>query len=281
MAVQDGDERLQRTGAKAGLEPFDRLRCERDFRHQYDGALALLERVGDGLQIDLRLAAAGDAVEEERAAGVPPAGSAARGGSRRLMERNAGFRALHCRQDAGSTFPRQNEAACAQPESVVLQRAAGILPAEVRTSCWRFLPAGCRQHAFCRRDAGSTLVQRCFDFLQCHGLFRVQRQRLGGQDMLARVRVALGDSRPNADQPPVFKLPRGFGGGPGQFQQLAQRHLAPFLDDVPDFLLAARQFGQFAVQGQRADDQSFPPARFLLAHGFRQHALQGDSTAQQ
>ena len=74
MAVQHRHQRLQRTGAEPRLEPLDGLRRERNFRHQHNRALALLQGVGDGLQIDLRLAAAGDAVEEE--------GRGARGGGR-------------------------------------------------------------------------------------------------------------------------------------------------------------------------------------------------------
>ena len=65
MAVQHRDERLQRAGAEPRLEALDGLRREGDFRHEHDGAFALLQRVGDGLEIDLGLAAAGDAVEEE------------------------------------------------------------------------------------------------------------------------------------------------------------------------------------------------------------------------
>ena len=65
MAVQHRHQRLQRAGAEPRLEALDGLRRERDFRHEHDRALALFQRVGDGLQINLGLAAAGDAVEEE------------------------------------------------------------------------------------------------------------------------------------------------------------------------------------------------------------------------
>src|SRR5439155_8946973 len=109
MAVQHRDERLQRAGTEAALEPFDRLRRERDFRHEHDGAFSLPQAMGDGLQINFGLAAARDAVKQEGAAGVPPAELTARGGTRDGS-------LLICRQDAGSTFPRQKEAACAQPE---------------------------------------------------------------------------------------------------------------------------------------------------------------------
>jgi hypothetical protein len=53
-----------------------------------------------------------------------------------------------------------------------------------------------------------------------------------------------------------------------------QRHFAPFLDDVPDFLLALGQLRKFAAHRQRADKQPFAPAGFLLAHGFGQDGFQ-------
>src|SRR5438876_7562029 len=67
MAVQDGDQRLQLPGTEPGLEAFNRLGRQRNFRHEHNGPLALLERVGDGLEIDFRLAAAGGAVKEKSA----------------------------------------------------------------------------------------------------------------------------------------------------------------------------------------------------------------------
>src|ERR1039458_4105839 len=73
MAVQDGDERLQFAGTEPCFESLDRLRRERNFRHEHDGALALFECVGKGLEVDLRLAGAGDTVQKERAAGILPA----------------------------------------------------------------------------------------------------------------------------------------------------------------------------------------------------------------
>ncbi len=65
MAVQDGDERLQFAGTEPCFESLDRLRRERNFRHEHNRALALFERVGKGLEVDLRLAGAGDAVEKK------------------------------------------------------------------------------------------------------------------------------------------------------------------------------------------------------------------------
>ena len=59
----------QRDGvAEAGLEAPDGLRRQRDLGHEHDHALPALQRRGGGPQVDLRLARAGDAVEEVRCA---------------------------------------------------------------------------------------------------------------------------------------------------------------------------------------------------------------------
>src|ERR1043166_4912552 len=49
IAMQNRNERLQRAGGETGFEALDRLRRERDFRHENDSAFALLESVSDGL----------------------------------------------------------------------------------------------------------------------------------------------------------------------------------------------------------------------------------------
>ena len=61
----NGDERLQFAGTEPRLESLDGLRRERNFRHEHDRALALFQRVREGLEIDFRLAAAGDAMEQK------------------------------------------------------------------------------------------------------------------------------------------------------------------------------------------------------------------------
>ena len=59
----------QRDGvAEARLEAPDRLRGQRDLRHEHDHALPALERPRRGAQVDLGLARAGDAVQEVLAA---------------------------------------------------------------------------------------------------------------------------------------------------------------------------------------------------------------------
>ena len=64
MAVKNGDH--IRVVGEAALEALDGLRSERDFRHENDRAFAAREGGADRLQINFRLAAAGDAVQEDR-----------------------------------------------------------------------------------------------------------------------------------------------------------------------------------------------------------------------
>ena len=64
MAVQDRDH-LLRLG-EAALESLDRLRRERNFRNEHDGRFPAREGRTDRLQINLRLPAAGHAVEQNR-----------------------------------------------------------------------------------------------------------------------------------------------------------------------------------------------------------------------
>ena len=66
MAVQHRHQRLERAGTEPRLEPLDRLRRQRNLRHQHDAALALLQRVGEACKIHLGLAAAGHPVQQER-----------------------------------------------------------------------------------------------------------------------------------------------------------------------------------------------------------------------
>ena len=65
MRMQDRHERLQSAGTEPRLESLDRLRCERDFRHKHNRTLASFERVGEGLEVDFRLARAGDSMKQE------------------------------------------------------------------------------------------------------------------------------------------------------------------------------------------------------------------------
>jgi hypothetical protein len=59
---------------KAGGEPAHGLRRQRDLGHQHDRAAALLDRLADAAEVDLGLAAAGDA--HEQVDGEPAAGDA-------------------------------------------------------------------------------------------------------------------------------------------------------------------------------------------------------------
>src|SRR6185312_12346832 len=88
MRVQHCHEGLQFTGAETRFKTLDRLRRERNFRHKDYGALSVFQRMGDGLEVDFGFSGAGDAVEEERAAGILPAGLIFAGGPQK------------CRRDA-------------------------------------------------------------------------------------------------------------------------------------------------------------------------------------
>jgi len=67
MRMQHRHQRLQFSRAEPRLEPLDGLRRQGNFWHEDDRALALFQRVGDRLEINFRLAGAGDAIQEERA----------------------------------------------------------------------------------------------------------------------------------------------------------------------------------------------------------------------
>ena len=67
-AVQDGD------GLKPRREPSNRLRRQRDLRHQHDCLLAALHHFANALQVNFRLAAASDA--QQKVDGKPASGNA-------------------------------------------------------------------------------------------------------------------------------------------------------------------------------------------------------------
>ena len=59
LAVGDGER-----GTEFALEALHHLRCERDFRDQEDNSLALLQAGTDQRDVNLCLAAAGNAVKQ-------------------------------------------------------------------------------------------------------------------------------------------------------------------------------------------------------------------------
>ena len=63
-----------RLGAEALLAAGDELAGEGNLGHQHERLLALRERRGDGLEIDLGLARAGDAVEQRHGEAVARVG---------------------------------------------------------------------------------------------------------------------------------------------------------------------------------------------------------------
>ena len=97
VAVQDRDGFL--CGGEARFEALDGLRCERDFRHEHDGGLPAVEHELDGLEVNLRLAAAGDAVEQDRGSA-----RALRGGGRDKWRWGGGRAACWRRRLAFANF---------------------------------------------------------------------------------------------------------------------------------------------------------------------------------
>ena len=209
MTVQHRHQGRVRPGAEPGFEALHGLRREGDFGHEHDAALALRQGVRQGLQINLRLAAPRDAVQQEH----PVADAAALAG----------------------------------------------LPGRGRG-------AGDRPH-----HGG---VERGGDARERGDLLRVHHQRLGGEDLLARVRVAFGDFRGDDHQALVLQLPHRGGGGARERQQLLQRQFAALLDQVPNLALAFGQFGELARRHQGAHMEEFAPAGGFFPHRLGQHALE-------
>ena len=52
--------------SKAGYEPLQYQRCQRNFRHQYNGLLPFCQHIGDQLHINLRFSAACHPMEQNR-----------------------------------------------------------------------------------------------------------------------------------------------------------------------------------------------------------------------
>ena len=67
VAVQDGDLLLH--VREAGLEPLDRLRRQRDFRHENQRGAPVIDRLADRAQVDLGLPRTGHAEKQDRLRG--------------------------------------------------------------------------------------------------------------------------------------------------------------------------------------------------------------------
>ena len=132
----------------------------------------------------------------------------------------------------------------------------------------------CGRRSTRHRKRNTRSIQGFRDRGERERLFRVQGELLRRQDALVGVGIAFGDFRADADQALVFQLAHCLGCGLGQLEQFLEGQLAPFLDDVPDLLLALRQRASNTGQRQHVDEQTFPPAFLFLAHGLRQNALQ-------
>ena len=129
--------------AEAVDEAADDLRRQRDLRDEHDHAAVLLERGRGGAQVDLGLARAGDAVQQQR-----------------LRRRTAAGRGLHRRLDLGERErlvwrqPRLRAArADALVADVAARRAAGELDEAARLQAAQRGQVGARRRAAARRAA--------------------------------------------------------------------------------------------------------------------------------
>jgi hypothetical protein len=73
LALRQAGVQHRDLGPEARREAGGELRRQRDLRHQHDRALPGRERVGDHVQVDLGLAAAGHAMDQERREAIPEA----------------------------------------------------------------------------------------------------------------------------------------------------------------------------------------------------------------
>ncbi len=182
-------------GAEAPLEAIDELRRERNFRHQHEHLAFLLERPGDHLQIHLRLAAPGDAVQKVR-------GEAAERGldgfdhlSLRVGERDLGGPHREARRRGGDLFGE---------DPAALGRALDLRGLEL-TEIVQGRSAALRQKSQQRLLAGRALAGRLLELPPSgaaqgprldHGRRGLPGADAGGQcsrhDLSDRVVVVLG-----------------------------------------------------------------------------------------
>ena len=85
LARREARVPFRRARAEARREPVEKLRGERDLRQQHERLPALSQRLGDRLEIDFRLAGAGDAFEQGRGEGPGRDAGLEVGGGRLLV----------------------------------------------------------------------------------------------------------------------------------------------------------------------------------------------------
>ncbi len=114
------------------------------------------------------------------------------------------------------------------------------------------------------------------DLRQGFFLLAIQRQRLGGKQMFAGVRIAFGDGGADGYRAARFHAPQCFRGGVGQFQELLQRQFLALVDDLPNLRLAFGQAASLRIDCLHADAQLPFPAFLLLADRLRQDTFEGE-----
>ena len=151
MAVQHGHARL--LPGKAGAKALHRLRRQRDLRHQHQRGAARRHHLRDRLQIDLRLAAAGHAVQQDHAR-LQRRPFVDDGPKRRLLlgvhlERRRRRPPARAGRDRGPASAARSGPGCARPT-------------HARRPAWRSRPARKASPGRSPRDAARRAPAPCF-----------------------------------------------------------------------------------------------------------------------
>jgi hypothetical protein len=143
-ALAVGEARMQRMHghAEAGAEARQHLRRQADLRHQHQRLAATRQAVGDRLEVDLGLAAAGDAIQQQRREAVPGRGSLDR------IDRGLLLGIGHERVRAGRRGKQVGRDRDAFGHAALRERARGTAPAGTGFGIERVLVARMRAQAF-------------------------------------------------------------------------------------------------------------------------------------
>ena len=182
--------------AEALDEAPRRLRRERDLRHQHDRRAAALERGRHRAQVDLGLAAAGDAVQEQRRRGEPSAGPASSRSS--ITPKAAAWSAgeLHrARARAHAVDPRaaRGVGGVLEPRAARAARGCGA-----SSAC---SPVPARQRRGAQRGARECLQRRA--------LARAHPRALGERRLTGGVMAARSERFGRSGRPAPVPVPGG------------------------------------------------------------------------
>ena len=175
-------------GAEARGEAIEELRSQRDFRQQDERLTARAQRRGDRLEIDLRLARAGDAFEQDRAerARLDRARQRVGGGALIGLQRSAARNRRSSGAAAGSGGSATISSAPSSTRPSITPRTAGGGLRERRLGQRRAIGEG-REHARARRrEAKRRLAGRAIGEARRRRGRRLGRARRHAQHHAAR-----------------------------------------------------------------------------------------------